>query len=78
MAGMSRIEAYVLIDDQGMVLQISYVDMVNMLAALNAVDEVGHPGTTEYGKLRRRIIEAFAPTGHDRQSPEDTEGSEPS
>lgn len=78
MAGMPRVEAYVIIDDQGMLIQISYADMTNILAALNAVDEIAHPRTTEYGKLRRRIIEAFAPTGHDRQPPEDTEGSEPS
>lgn len=76
MAGMPRVEAYVLIDDQGMVLQISYPDMVNILAALNVVDEVAHPMTTEYGQLRARIIEAFAPTGHDRQPPNNSEGEE--
>ena len=77
MPGRPRVKAYVLIDDQGMLLQISYVDIVNILAALNAVDEVAHPKTTEYGKLRTRIIEAFAPTRHDRQPPKDSEGEEP-
>jgi hypothetical protein len=74
---MPRVEAYVLIDDQGMVLQVSYADMINILAALNAVDEIAHPTRTEYGKLRTRIIEAFAPTGHDRQPPKNSEGEEP-
>lgn len=60
MPGMPRVEAYVLIDDQGMVMQLSRVDMINMLAALNAAHEAAHPQPTEYGRLFQRIDEAFA------------------
>ena len=62
MPGAHRVEAYVLINDQGMVMQLSRVDMINMLAALNAAHEAAHPQSTEYGHLFQRIDEAFAYT----------------